>query len=144
MAPQAEHTMTVDDLSDEEFRGRFESGSLPAASFGHRQHVRMGWLFVRSDGMPEALSTFPNALRRFAESHGATTLYHATITWAFLLLIHERQQRAPATTWQAFAEANPDLQTWKPSVLDRFYRADTLQSALAKGTFVMPDRLEPV
>ena len=65
-------------------------------------------------------------------------LYHATITWAYLLLINERQQRAPAATWDEFAAANPDLLTWKPSVLDTMYSSDVLWSDFARGTFVMP------
>ena len=101
----------------------------------------MAWLFVTRDGMPAALDTFPAALRRFAEAKGASTLYHATITWAYLLLIHERQQRAAAADWPAFAARNPDLLAWKPSVLDRFYTGETLWSDEAKRTFLMPDRL---
>ncbi len=90
--------------------------------------------------MPGALSEFPAALRRFADAKGATTLYHATIAWAYLLLIHERQQRVVAMDWPAFAAANLDLLSWKPSVLDQLYTPETLWSDFAKRTFVMPDR----
>jgi hypothetical protein len=31
---------------------------------------------------------------------------------------------------------------WKPSILARYYRDETLSSARAKRTFVMPDRLD--
>jgi hypothetical protein len=67
-------------------------------------------------------------------------LYHETITWAFLLLIAERQARTPANTWEAFAAANRDLLSWKPSVLERYYAKDVLQSELARRVFVMPTR----
>ena len=127
-------TMTDDDLL-----AAFGDASLPSGAFHHEQHVRVAWLFVTRVGMPEALREFPDALRRFADAKGATNLYHTTITWAFLLLIHERQARQPAGDWDAFATANPDLLRWKPSVLDRLYAPGTLATELAKRVFLMPD-----
>ena len=125
-------------LSDDELLRQFMDTTLPAAAFHHAQHVRAAWLFVVRSGVPQALTEFSDALRRFAEAKGAPSLFHTTITWAYVLLINERQQRAPAATWDAFAAANPDLLTWKPSVLDRMYPADVLWSDLARRTFVMP------
>ena len=128
-------------FADDDLLARFLDTTLPTAAFHHADHVRMAWLFVMRHGMPAALELFPAALERFAAAKGATGLYHATITWAYLLLIHERQQRSPAGSWPAFAAANPDLLSWKPSALDRLYTPDTLRSDLARRTFVMPDRL---
>lgn len=131
--------MTAMELTDNELLTAFGDTSLPSAAFHHDQHVRVAWLFVTRYGMPEALREFPTALKRFADAKGATTLYHTTITWAYLLLIHERQARDPAGDWPAFAAANSDLLRWKPSVLDRFYAPGTLTTELARRVFVMPD-----
>jgi hypothetical protein len=128
-------------ISDRDLVSRFLDTTLPIQSFRHVDHVRMAWLFVMRDGMPAALETFPEALRRFADAKGASTLYHATVTWAYLLLIHERQARTAAPDWPAFAATHPDLLLWKPSVLDRFYTAETLWSDEARRTFLLPDRL---
>lgn len=126
--------------SNEELLSRFEDGSLPSESFHHEQHVRVAWMFVRRYGMPDALGRFPQALKRFAAAKGAAGLYHETITWAFLLLVAERIARGPDGDWERFAAGNPDLLTWKPSLLDRYYERETLKSDLARRTFVMPDR----
>ena len=131
---------TTAELTDAELMAGFVDTTLPTSFFHHRQHVKVAWLFVRRYGMPDALREFPEALRRFADAKGATTLYHATITWAYLLLIAERLQRTPTTEWETFAAANADLLCWKPSILDELYTPETLWSELAKGTFVMPDR----
>lgn len=120
---------------------RFVDATLPADQFHHRQHVEVAWLFVRRYGMPAALGEFTAAIKRFADAKGARGLYHETITWAFLLIIADRQARRPANCFDDFASANPDLLSWKPSVLDRYYSRELLASPLAKQTFLMPDRL---
>jgi hypothetical protein len=127
-------------MLDEELLTGFERASLPDDAFHHEQHVRVAWLYVRRYGLPDALGEFSRALKRFAVAKGSPQLYHATITWAFLLLIGERQARGSATTWAEFAEENADLLKWKPSVLDQYYSAGTLWSDLARRTFVFPDR----
>jgi hypothetical protein len=117
----------------------FLDTSLPADAFHHEQHVHVAWLFVRRHGMPAALSEFTGAIKRFAVAKGATGLYHETITWAYLLLIAERQSRTPADTWEAFRTAHTDLLVWKPSILSRYYSKELLASDLARRTFLMPD-----
>jgi hypothetical protein len=118
---------------------RFVDTTLPAGEFHHQQHVQVAWLFVQKYGMPAALGEFTTAIRRFADAKGATGLYHETITWAFLLLIAERQARNPAAAWEAFAASNADLLVWKPSILERYYSKELLGSELARRTFLMPD-----
>jgi len=118
----------------------FEDGTLPSTEFHHRDHVRLAWLYLREEPVLTALTRFTEGLKRFAARHGHAGLYHETITWAYFFLIHERMARADAEeTWEAFAERNADLLTWKPSVLDGYYQAETLASPLAKSVFVLPD-----
>ena len=59
-------------------------------------------------------------------------------------LISERLDEAGAAStlpWPAFAERHADLLAWNPSILERYYRPETLWSERARRTFVMPDRL---
>ena len=120
---------------------KFVDTTLPSDQFHHQQHVNVAWLFVRKYGMPAALSEFTTAIKRFAAAKGANGLYHETITWAFLLLIADRQARHPAQTWPQFAADNADLLVWKPSILNRYYSNELLASDLARRSFLMPDRL---
>ena len=122
-----------------ELLDRFLDTTLPSDQFHHHQHLQVAWMFVQKFGMPRALSEFTDALKRFADAKGATGLYHETITWAFLLLIAERQAKCGAASWDAFAAVNPDLLRWKPSILERYYSKELLASDLAKRTFMMPD-----
>ena len=132
--------MAASNAVDTDLLQSFIDATLPADQFHHRQHVQVAWMFVRDYGMPQALAEFSTAIKRFADAKGATGLYHETITWAFLLLIAERQARSAADSWEAFAQAHPDLLVWKPSILNRYYSRELLASDLARRTFLMPDR----
>lgn len=148
-------------MTDDERIARFEAAEVGAAGFHHRDHVHVAWLYLERLPALAAVERFTAGLRRLAAAHGKPGLYHETITWAFLLLIQERRERpscrreaaaSPAESaawsaaerpaaWEDFAAANPDLLTWKPSILAAYYRDETLASDLARRIFVMPDRL---
>lgn len=123
-------------VSDPEFIRSFEDGTLPNSAFHHRDHVRLAWLYLERYPALEALTRFAEGLKRFAAINGHPGLYHETITWAYLFLIHER--KAETETWEEFAARNPDLLGWNPSVLDRYYDRETLFSDRARRLFVMP------
>ena len=132
--------MVAEHPAETELLRGFVDTTLPADQFHHEQHVHVAWLFVRNYGMPAALGEFTTAIKRFAAAKGANGLYHETITWAFLLLIAERQAQRGGATWAQFAAANPDLLVWKPSILERYYSSELLKSELARKVFVFPDR----
>src|SRR5204863_7910350 len=108
-------------------------GSLANASFHHRDHVKMAYLYLCRYQALEALQRFSTSLAKFAAANGKPELYNETITWAFLLLIRERMTRAGhPQTWDEFRAANPDLFSWK-DVLKKYYRDETLSSELARS-----------
>jgi hypothetical protein len=118
----------------------FEQGHAPGG-FHHADHVRVAFAYVALYSFPEAASRFCAALKRFAAAQGKPQLYHETITWAYLVLIRERIARAGRSeTWEEFAARNPDLLIWKGGVLSALYRQETLDSEIARHTFVLPDR----
>jgi hypothetical protein len=129
-------------VSDDEFIAGFENGTLANADFHHEDHVRMAFLYLHRYPVLDAIERFSTSLVKFAAAHGKPQLYNETVTWAFLLLIRERMARTERQqTWPQFAEANPDLLSWKESVLKKFYRDETLSSELAKRVFIFPDRI---
>jgi hypothetical protein len=130
-------------MTDDDFVRSFEDCTLPNSAFHHRDHVRLAWIYLRREPALDALARFTASLRRFATFHGHPGLYHETITWAFLFLIHERiadtgEGADERDTWEEFAARNPDLLTWKPSVLDSYYDPETLESERARRLFVLP------
>ena len=128
-------------VDDQEFIERFEACALPAESFHHQDHVRVVWLYLRRYHVLDTLARFTEGLRRFADAHGKVNLYHETITWAYVFLIHERMKRnGHEQNWTDFVEMNADLFDWKNSVLKGYYCDETLRSDFARRIFVFPDR----
>lgn len=129
-------------MTGEELLQQFENGTTAAASFHHADHVRLAFEYLRCYPALEALEKFSAALKRFAAAQGKAERYHETITWAYLLLIRERIARARcAQTWEEFAAQNEDLFIWKGGVLATLYRQETLDSDLARRTFLLPDQV---
>ena len=126
-------------MNDRDFVAAFEACAIAKADFRHADHVRLAWIYLSEHPLIEAIERFTAALQRFAAHNGVPGLYHETITWAYLLLIHERIERdgTPADL-QSFRAANGDLFDRKPWILERYYSSETLNSALARRTFVLP------
>ena len=124
-------------MDDAQYLAAFESCAIANTEFHHADHVRVAWIYLQHSPLLEAMQRFIASLRRFASHHGVPMLYHETITLAYLLLIHERMNGE--TSFDDFRANNPDLFTWKPSILDRYYSAETLASDRARAAFVLPD-----
>jgi len=127
---------TADELID-----CFEQNLASEKSFHHADHVRLAFEYLSRYSVLESLQRFSDALKRFAAAQQKPQLYHETITWAYLLLIRERIARASCVqNWEEFAEHNADLLVWKGGVLTTLYHQETLDSDLARHTFVLPDQ----
>lgn len=129
-------------MTDQEFIERFENCTLAGADFRHRDHVKVVWLYLQSNSVLETLTRFSEGLKRFAAANGKPNLYHETITWAYVFLIHERMQRdGVAQSWPEFVGANPDLCEGKDNILKSYYQDGTLGSKIARKMFILPDRM---
>ena len=124
-------------MNDQALLEAFEDCSLPPSELRHRDHIFVAWSYLQGDSFGAAGDRFATNLRRFAEAHGKTKLFNATITWAYVTLIHERMQHG-APTFAAFADANPDLFDHADGALARIYDKETLTSEHARRVFVFP------
>lgn len=148
--------------ADREFLDAFEATRIAPADFHHRDHIRAAWAVLCHYPLDEAIRRYRAALKRLAARAGKPGIYHETITWAYLLLIHERLAQTDARAGDAtaplgalppnppgglqfaeFAARNPDLLAWRPSILDAYYRKEDLESEHARRVFILP-RLPPL
>jgi len=116
---------------------RFVRGEIAAASFPHREHVRMAFEMLRRHDFAETVLHFSRALRSMAQQAGRPQAFHQTLTIAFLSLIAERLEDGPWEDFGAFARDNPDL--LEKGALRRWYRPERLASERARRTFVLPE-----
>ena len=120
----------------------FEAGRVPDGDFLHADHVRVGWELLRRYPLGLALDRVTRGIRALARRRGADGLYHATITTFYLLAIADRVARRPGDGgFEAFAAANPDLLGPSRAFLLSYYSAETLDGEVARGQFVLPERL---
>ncbi len=128
------------DHGDELIR-QFEDCSLPLEALRHSVHIEIAFLYLCKYPVLDVLARFPAALTHYAQAHGKAGLYHETITWAYILLIHERMRRAGhKQIWEEFKSTNPDLMSWTSTILKQYYRDETLSSELARNIFLFPDK----
>ena len=134
-------TTTTSLLSrDRDLLARVLAGTLEPGEFHHADHVRATWALLESIGLERSSQLLPEALRRFANAQGRPELFHSTISQAYLLLIDERRRASGPCSWEQFAAAHPDLLSWQPSLIDRYYSAERLWSEEARSHFVFPDQ----
>jgi hypothetical protein len=109
----------------------------------HRDHVRLGWIYLARAPLAQAAASFVADLQRLAAALGAPGKYHETITWAYLLWIHACMVNGPPhADSQVFLAAHPEL--LEPDGLRRFYTKETLAAPEARRVFVLPDALANV
>jgi hypothetical protein len=123
--------------ADQAFLEALEAATLPPAEFSHRSHVRAGFLYLRRHDFPGACVAMKRAIQAFAASLGKATLYHETLTIAYLALIAERLADEPADIgFDAFIERYPELLSME--YFRRYYPTGALDTPEARATFVLP------
>ena len=135
------HDPGCDHLEDGELVARFEACTLPAASYHHREHLRIAFAMLRGADFGVAALRFRDALRRYVAAVGAAAKYHETLTWAYLALVHERMAEAPAVDSRAFLARHPELLDHEGGALARHYDVAAItRSPIARRVFVLPPR----
>jgi hypothetical protein len=127
---------------DDTLHAAFTAATLAPGQFRHRDHVRVAFVCLQRTGdLATAAVEFRAGLRRLAAAIGAAHIYHETLTWAYLVLIHDLMQAAsPAfATSHDLLAAHPDLLDHRTGALARHYDVGALTaSPLARRCFVLP------
>ena len=124
-------------LADEAFLAALEAGTLPPAEFSHRGHLRAGFLYLRRHDFPGACVAMKRAIESFAAALGQSSLYHETLTVAYLALVAERLVEEPRDLgFEHFLERYPELLSRE--FFERYYPRGVLDDPGSKATFVLP------
>ncbi|HFE46941.1 MAG TPA: hypothetical protein ENJ18_15870 [Nannocystis exedens] len=123
--------------ADREFLAAFAACSIEP--FGHRQHLRVVWLLLGELSLTAAIDRVCAGLRAFVTHLQVPERYHETITWAYVMIVHERRHQLPPDhSFEQFEQANEDLFVDGLAVIRRSYDQKTLDSEDAKTRFVWP------
>jgi hypothetical protein len=116
----------------------FARGELDAASFPHREHVRMAFEMLRRHDFVTTVQRFSQALRLMSSKAGRPQAFNQTVTIAFLSLIAECLEGAgDFADFAAFLDAHPQLLDKR--VLARWYSHERLTCETARRSFLLPD-----
>ena len=120
------------------FEDLFAEVMTTSDHFGHRQHVHLTWLAVRTVGTDAAVPLVSDGIQATARYAGAPQKYHATMSRAWVVLVGHHTDADPVDDFDRFAEGNPELLDKR--LLTRFYNSTTLASDEARASWVDPDR----
>jgi N-formylglutamate deformylase len=126
-------------MDDDTFLDAFERGALYDHGFGHRDHLRMAWLYIRLYGQDEAVRHAETGLRRLAAQHGHPERYSVTRTGTWVALVAHHLTEAPGLAFEVFLARFPRLLDGR--LLDAHYSPELLASADSRTRRVEPDRL---
>ena len=123
-------------LSDEEFLEAFHSCQLLNSEFHHGDHLRLAWLHLHREPIESALISVRAGIQKFAAHHGATQLYHETITTAWVRLLATHHEHS----FEDFLRENEARLS--VGLLHRFWTPELLAGQEARIRWVPPDRRE--
>jgi flavin reductase (DIM6/NTAB) family NADH-FMN oxidoreductase RutF len=124
-------------LDDDAFIATFERGGFGGDDFPHEAHLRMAWLYVTRLGSEAAIDRAAEGIRRLAKANGVATLYHDTVTRAWVYLVAAAIAGSPSAGFMAFLASNPQLLDKR--LLLEHYSPDVLSSSQARAAWVAPD-----
>lgn len=114
----------------------FEAAAIDPERFGHREHLYVAWCYLRELSLEETLVRYVTHLRRLTIALGVPEKYHATITWAYLVLLHGAMR--DDESFQELLERHPSLLDHKKGMLSQYYSMSELDSPIARERFVLP------
>ena len=133
-------------MNDTDLLQAFESCRLTPASFRHREHLRVAYLYLVRSPFDLAHARFEAGVQRLLAHLGApASHYHATLTRAWLLAVHHflRREGAKATSEQFLSAPCAASCLLDQQIMLTHYSAERLFSAAARAEFIGPD-LDPI
>jgi hypothetical protein len=129
-------------MTDDALLRQFEDGTFPFDQWVHRAHVKVAYLYLTKYPLKIAAVKMRAGIRAYNAGHCVpdepTRGYHATITLAWLRIIHTTiHLYGRADSADEFVDSQPQLLEKKS--LRLFYSPELMMSARAKREFVEPD-----
>jgi hypothetical protein len=132
-------------MSDDEIWDAFSRSEIQHAAWTHEAHLRIAWLYMRSQDLDGAHLLMRAGIIRLNAFHGLVETpqrgYHETITRAWLAIIGGLSREHPARTSREFLAAVAASIT--TTALFRHYSRERLLTPHARARFIEPDLALP-
>jgi hypothetical protein len=127
--------------SDLRFWVKFEACEVDGASFGHREHLRIAYIYLAQHPFADAAKKMEHGLRKLLAHLGAPAWkYHATVTAAWLHATRHVMEGCGATAdFQQFLDGG-GARLLDKTIMAAHYSPQVLSSPEARRAFVPPDR----
>jgi hypothetical protein len=106
-SPSMNNTMSNNILTDEEFLAAVEACSLER--FGHVDHLRMAFAYLRRDGVDALPDNCGRAIRRLAEAGGMPDKYDEQLTLRWVRRVADAAADPPASSFDELLAFHPEL-----------------------------------
>jgi len=132
----------VSDL-DRCLQAAFESATLDMQAFHHREHVRLAYIYLASNGVSAAANKIRTGLLNMLVQNGIDqSQYHETLTMAWMQEIKHYMFLSPDTpSSEAFIDQNPGL--LDKEMMFFHYSREVINQDKSRAEFVSPD-LQPI
>ena len=129
----------VEPLSNGEFLTQFQNKTLKPVHFNHVGHLRLAWIYLNHHDLEISVEGVCTGIKAFAESLGADTKFHLTITDSLVRIMANRLGGMEQKEWPLFLDQNKDLVDDAIGVLLQYFSRDLLFSESARIALVQPD-----
>ena len=117
----------------------FEAATVDPNSFDHRAHLYVAWCYLKELPLEQAVPRYVQHLQALTRTLGVPHKYHATITWAYLVVLNDLMQ--PDETFDALLTRHPSLLDAR-GALRESYDDRELFSDRARHHFILPRRVQ--
>jgi len=118
---------------------RLERCLLGKEEFHHRDHLTVAVVYLRASDLETAMDRMRASLKRFAEHHSVTGLYHETLTRFWLLQVDRRLDRRECLS-ESVRKVREQLNG--KNLVFNYYSRERIDSTEARETWLDPDLKE--
>ncbi|MEM7334673.1 MAG: hypothetical protein AAF490_21535 [Chloroflexota bacterium] len=130
-------------LSNAEFLHQFNNQTLNPIHFNHVGHLRLAWIYLSHHDLETSVKGVCKGIEAYAESLGANTKFHITITDSLVRIMAKRLSLMTQKDWQSFLDQSSDMVEDAVSVLLQYFSKDLLFSESARTSLAKPD-IQPI
>jgi hypothetical protein len=121
------------ELTDDSFLAALRDCDYPIENFRHADHLRLGWILLRSSDAETASNEAVKIIRAFGLHHGKGHAYNETVTRAWMRLLATHTE----ASFEEFLSRNQARIS--TGLLNEFWKAETLNSPRAQAEWMEPD-----